>query len=351
MTAPVPKVSVIMAVYNERPYLEKAVQSVLDQTFGDFEFIIVNDGSTDGSKEVLERFEQNSARIRLIHQENRGLIASVNRGLELAKGQYIARMDGDDICYPERFERQVRFLDSSPEVGILGTQIEKIDADGEVREDWKWSLPTDPEVISWRLLFNTCLCNPSVMMRRSILESLGGYARWATYVEDYELFTRAVLQTRLANLPDTLLKFRRHEGSVTVKRREEQIRTSAKAAIALHQAILGSSVSEQNVRFLVWMDIKDLEQAIQETRAEDFVSIHKYLRSLYKAYIRRFTITESNVLVLRRALRKLDTIAGQIYNHKELGGSLLYRCRSLSIVSGREVFPLVWQLLKSRISQ
>jgi glycosyltransferase involved in cell wall biosynthesis len=114
-----------MAVYNERPYLGEAVQSVIDQTFTDFEFIITNDGSTDGSKEVLERFEQSDDRICLVHRKNRGLIASLNRGLDMARGKYVARMDGDDISRPERFERQVSFLERNPEIGILCRQADE----------------------------------------------------------------------------------------------------------------------------------------------------------------------------------------------------------------------------------
>lgn len=352
MVSRAPTVSVVMAVYNERPYLEKAVQSVLDQTFDDFEFIIVNDGSTDGSTEVLDRFEQRDDRIHLVHQENRGLIASLNKGIGRAKGKYIARMDGDDISHPERFERQVSFLEENPEIGILGTQADKIDAEGNVRKEWTRSNPTDPDVVSWQLLFHTCFYHPTVMARRSVLEDLGGYAEWATHVEDYELFTRALLKTRLTNLPDTLLKFRRHKGSVTVQRREEQIRRSAEAAAALHRAILGPSAEEEVTRFLVWVDTKGIERAVQETEVMDLASVHERLRDLYRACASQFFADGSNIQVQRQALRKLDTVANQVMKDDRWTGpveAMLYKLRSSSILSPSDVVPLVWKVFRSRV--
>lgn len=349
MASPAPEVSVVMAVYNERPYLKKSIQSVLDQTFGDFEFIIVNDGSTDGSKEVLDQFEQSDDRIRLVHQENRGIVASSNRGLGMARGKYIARMDGDDINLPERFERQVNFLEVNPEVGIVGTQIERIDADGDVKEDWERSFPTDPEVVSWRLLFYNCLCHASMMARRSVLEDLGGYAEWATHAEDYELFTRAVLRTRLMNLNDTLFRRRWHGGSVTVNRQIEQIQRAAEAADALHRAILEMPPEKQNAKFLVWMQARDIERAIQETAVEDFASVHEHLRSLYRACARRFFTDESNTQVQRRALRKLDTVANQVVEAEGKAEGMLHKLRSWSILSSSDVVPLVWRVFLSRL--
>lgn len=340
-----------MAVYNERPYLEKAVQSVLDQTFDDFEFIIVNDGSTDGSKAVLDRFEQNDDRIRLVHQENRGLIASLNRGIDMAEGKYIARMDGDDISHPERFGQQVRFLEDNPEIGILGTQAGKIDAEGNVREGWKRSLPTDSDAATWRLLFNSCFCHPTVMMRHSVAENLGGYAEWAEVAEDYELFSRAVLQTQLVNLPDTLLKHRRHEASVAVENRKQNISRCAEVAARLHHAILGSSSAEEIARFLVWMERKGLMSAIEETEFRDFSRVHEHLCSLYTTCACRFFANKSNTQVQRRALRKLDTVANQIGEAEGMVEGMLYKLRSWSIISGRDFLSVAWQVLKVRLTK
>ena len=349
MVSPAPKVSVVMAVYNERPYLGTAVQSILDQTFEDFEFLIVNDGSTDGSKKVLEEFGQSDDRIRLVHQENQGLIASLNRGLGMARGKYVARMDGDDISHPERFGRQVQFLNDSPEVGIVGTQANKIDAKGNLRVDWKRSLPTDPDVVIWRLLFNVCFCHPTVMMRRSVLEDLGGYAEWAVGAEDYELFTRAVLNTRLVNLPETLLEHRRHENSVSVKNREEYTQKCIQAATPLHRAILGTSVDERITGFLVLMERKTLGTAVEETGVRDYTRVHKYLRSLYEKCADRYFRDGSNVQVLRRVLRRLDSIANQITKEDGLIKGTFYKFRLWSVVTRGDIFPLLSTVLRPKI--
>ena len=300
-------VSVVMAVYNERPYLQEAVQSILDQTFEDFEFIIINDGSTDGSKEVLECFADRDDRIRLAHQENKGLIASLNRGLDMARGQYIARMDGDDISHPERLEKQVDFLNANSEIGILGTQIEWINSEGETIGSW--SAPADPDLIAWKLLFNTCLDHPTILARKSLLLNLGGYAEWTLHAEDYELWTRAVRKSRLASLPGTLLKHRQHDGSITVKRRREQIQMVCRAAANLHQELLRGSFDEEVTHFLVWAEIKGISEAITETNVCHLSRVQTYLRRLYAAYTETLCSGNLNTQVRRRALAKLQSFA------------------------------------------
>jgi len=338
-----------MSVYNELPYLERAVRSILNQTYEDFEFIIVNDGSTDGSKKALEQYANSDDRIQLVHQENRGLPASLNRGLEMARGRYIARMDADDISYPGRFEHQVQFLNANPQVGIVGTRIEKMDSEGQVR--WKWSPPTDPDTIAWRLFFDTCFCHPTIMARRSLLQELGGYAEWAEVGQDYELWTRAVLKTRLANLPSRLYKARRHAGSATVNDRRKQIETWSKAVAPLHRAVLGNSADDQMASFLLWMETSGVEKAVRETGIKDFCSVHEYLRALYKSCIHQLFVGGSNIQVLRRALRKLDTIADQVLKAGKWRAGMMCKLQSWSIVSTGEVFPLAWRVLRSRIDR
>jgi glycosyltransferase involved in cell wall biosynthesis len=290
-----PLVSVVMAVYNERPYVKEAVQSILRQTLSDFECMIVNDGSTDGTREVLERLADRDDRIRLIHQENLGLPTAVNRGLEETRGTYVARMVGDDISRPERPDRQVQFLSSHPEVGVVGTSAEYVDAEGEATGT-TWHPPTDPDLISWKLLFNTCLCNPSTMIRRNLFDKVGDYACWAWPSEDYEWWTRACRVSRLTNLPSTLLKLRRHEGSVSVSERRKQIRKCAKAASNFHRALLGKEAENQMSAFLVWMSIEGIDQAIEETDIQDLSAAHEYLRALHRTHVRNVLSGGRNVV-------------------------------------------------------
>ncbi|HAS7841575.1 TPA: glycosyltransferase family 2 protein, partial [Vibrio cholerae] len=139
-----PKISVVMSVYNGEKYLGEAIDSILKQTFSDFEFIIINDGSTDKTLEIIKSYMKKDDRIVLVSRENKGLIVSLNEGLDLAKGQYIARMDADDISIKSRFEKQIEFLDSNPDIGVCGTWVEVF---GENIKSKKWKMPTqDPDL-------------------------------------------------------------------------------------------------------------------------------------------------------------------------------------------------------------
>jgi glycosyltransferase involved in cell wall biosynthesis len=305
-----------MSVYNGRRYVAGAVQSVLNQSFGDFEFILIDDGSTDGSAAVMKRLADADDRIRLVHQSNQGLTASLNRGLRMARGTYIARMDDDDLTHPERFERQVRFLNAHPEVGIVGTRLQFIDAGGRVLGEW--SVPSDPADIAWRLLFNTCLCHPSIMVRRRLFDTLGGYAEWATTAQDYELFSRAVLETQLANLPDILHWKRRCESNITAQRRDEQVRVCCRASASLHRILLGPQADTTLSHFVTWMEVHGTERAIAETGCEDMVAVHDYVQALYEAYREQLLNERTCIAARHNAFLKLRHLAGRIATRQDV---------------------------------
>lgn len=223
----VPKIGVVMPVYNARAHLEESLNSLLGQTFQDFEIIALDDGSTDGSLDMLAKFSaQNKGKIRIYaSKSNQGVTRTLNRGLLIARSQYVARMDADDVSLPERFEKQVNYLDAHPEVGILGTRFWSMDEELK-RVTWENNVPTDPDEVARTMLEHCCLGHPTVMMRRRVVEVLGGYDeddRCKT-VEDYEFWLRALREFRVANLPDFLLKYREHEGQVTKVSSEMQKR-------------------------------------------------------------------------------------------------------------------------------
>ncbi|MFX0070553.1 MAG: glycosyltransferase, partial [Candidatus Hermodarchaeota archaeon] len=199
-----PQVTVLMPVYNGEKFLSEAIESILHQTFTDFEFLIINDGSTDQSVQIIEKY--NDPRIRLIHnQKNLGLSSTLNRGLDLAQGQYIARMDCDDISHPERLKKQVEFMDSRPETGVCGTWIEII---GE-KCGKTWKPPTNYEEIKISLLFDTALVHSSVMIRKSKFREYNLYYNPDFLIaQDFELWSRCSNYFPLANLPEVLLKYR-----------------------------------------------------------------------------------------------------------------------------------------------
>lgn len=208
-----PKVTVLMAVYNGERYLREAIESILAQTFQDFEFLIINDGSTDNSREVILSYED--PRIRLVDNEvHLGLTPSLNKGLRLAKGELVARQDADDISEPERLAMQVTFLETHPEVGLLGTWYRKIDAQGTLIGNR--SLPCDYTEIRWSLLFFCPFVHSSVMVRKSvILRQVGFYNEALVYAADYELWYRIAHHIPVANLNKYLVRLRINPYSMT----------------------------------------------------------------------------------------------------------------------------------------
>ena len=197
-----PKVTVLMPVYNGEKYLCEAIESILNQTFTDFEFLIIDDGSTDRSVEIIKSYDD--PRIRLeVNVSNLKLSKALNKGLDIACGEYVARMDCDDISLPDRLYKQVTFMDNHPEVGICGTWVETFgDLCGYFLRH-----PADPETIKAKLFFDSYLAHPTVIMR---LASLNKYClRYANlFAEDYGLWVKASFLFPLANIPEVLLKYR-----------------------------------------------------------------------------------------------------------------------------------------------
>jgi glycosyltransferase involved in cell wall biosynthesis len=207
-----PKISVVMPVYNGEAYLQEAIDSVLQQTFREFEFIIINDGSTDGTAAILARYEKIDHRITVLQQENRGLISALNRGCRLASAKYIARMDADDVCLPERFARQWKYIEGHPQIGIVGTWIRNI-KNGVVATDW--CPPTNSKLLKWTHFFGVCVSHPTVLMRTEVIKRLDFYRHGTVHVEDVDLWLRASYVTEFGNIPEVLLKYRESSGSVT----------------------------------------------------------------------------------------------------------------------------------------
>jgi len=204
-----PKISVIMSVYNSEKYLREAIESVLNQTFTDFEFIIVNDGSTDNSPKIIK--SHNDERIRIINNEkNIGLTKSLNKALKQGKGEYIARQDADDVSLPNRFEMQVKYLESHPEVVLLGTSFYLIDETGEITK--KYVVLAKPTIKD--LIKENQFSHGSVMVKKEIVDKLGGYNELFRYSQDYELWLRIAECYEVRNLRQILYKLRSHNENI-----------------------------------------------------------------------------------------------------------------------------------------
>jgi len=216
------KVTVLMAVYNGEKYLRESIDSILNQTFTNFEFLIINDGSTDKTLEILKSYSD--LRIKIINnKENIGLIKSLNKGLKIAKGKYIARMDADDISEPERFEKQVEFLNTNPSIGVVGINSIVIDEEGNIVS--KLARPISHNKIIAKILSENQMVHSSLMLRKNLLEKYGYYNEEAILVEDYELLLRLFTVTKLANLPNYLHQWRKNPTGISFSNRQIQITT------------------------------------------------------------------------------------------------------------------------------
>lgn len=217
---PPPTVSVNLTVYNGEQYLTQAIDSILNQTFDDFEFIIINDGSTDGTGDILAGYDD--PHLRIVTQANQGIPRSRNRAGNLSRGRYIAVMDGDDVSFPTRLERQVAFLDTHHKVGVVGSACRVVDELN--RREWEQWVPLSDEELRRALIRGNPFVHTSVMMRKSVLRAVGGYNEAYPYLLDYELWVRLATHTRLANLPEVLVMHRHHWGTVSTTRDTELLR-------------------------------------------------------------------------------------------------------------------------------
>lgn len=222
----VPRVSVLMAVRDGIQYLDAAVQSILTQSFEGFEFVIVDDGSSDGTTSRLEEWLKEDPRIRVFNRPAEGHFQALNHGLSQCRGEYVARMDADDIALPERLALQVEFLDRTHETVVVGGQTWAIDEDADIM--FAIRCPTDSVAIEQSLLSGcNCMSHPTVMMRKSVVLQAGGYGDDSPS-EDYGLWLRMMELGALSNLPQFVLHYRLHAESSRVAKHALQQQISSR---------------------------------------------------------------------------------------------------------------------------
>lgn len=249
-----PKISVILPVYNCEKYLKQSIESVLTQTFTDFELIIINDGSIDGSEGIIKSFSDERI-VYVKNETNLKLIASLNKGIKIARGEYIARMDADDISHKDRFACQFKYLEQHKDIGICSTWARIIDNDGKVTGRIK--NPTSPNIIDCSLLFTCPLLHPSIMGRSDVFKQFR-YSKEALHIEDMELWSRMSINgVRMANISKYLINYRWHEDNVSV---------------------INDTFQNESKRAILKPRVEELfERAI----TEDEMDLHEYSFSLY----------------------------------------------------------------------
>jgi glycosyltransferase involved in cell wall biosynthesis len=282
-----PAVSIVMACRNAERFLASSVESILNQTCADFEFILIDDASDDPSGELLAEYARHDARIVLSRNEsNLGLTQSLNLGLERARGIYIARMDADDIAMPTRIERQRQYLDAHPKVFLVGTAYEYIDEAGNTLGPH--TPPTAPPRVAKTLPRTNCIAHPSILFRN------GTGLRYRSkflYAQDYDLYLRLLSEGKtLANLEEPLLRYRQHAESVTLSQAAKQALFADKAR-AFHR----QRISEGQDSYGTWDPRSITDRDL--TRSDDPV----VLRAEIKASLSLKRYTEARALIRRHA--------------------------------------------------
>jgi hypothetical protein len=234
--AKTPSVTVLMSVFNGEEFLRKAVDSILSQTYADFELLVIDDCSTDHSAEILRSYAD--PRLRVVRNEqNIGLTASLNHGLRLSRGELIARQDADDVSHATRLERQVGFLKQNPHIALLGAQVRIINETGSVLNPMGLYRCASEQGVVWQLLFGNPFVHSTVMFRRAAIVDVGGYDESLRYSQDIELWSRVLVNHRGTNLRETLLDYRTHPSSI-VNQRGSEVLESRRHNLRLNQDIL-----------------------------------------------------------------------------------------------------------------
>lgn len=283
-----PRVSILMPVYNAAAYVREAIRGLQAQTFSDFEVVVVDDGSTDPTAAILREEARRDSRVRLLsHDRNRGLPTALNLAADVAQGEWLARQDADDISEPHRLERQVAFLTSHEEVGVVGGQMHEIDAGGQLRGTYR--TPLSHGMIVWSELFGRAFAHPTVMMRRRVLSFAPLYDPVWKDAEDVDLWIRLTGRTRFANLPDVLCRYRVHAESVTRRRRSERNDAAWVRRYCFACEILG-----RRVPWTLWMGWRRVLVGGGRISPRDQRRLVALLRNLFEALCSRGWIPEED---------------------------------------------------------
>lgn len=306
-----PAVSVLMPVYNSERFLREALESVIGQSLTSFELIVIDDGSTDGSASILKTYRDH--RIKVIrHSVNQGLSSALNRGLEVCVGEFIARMDADDVAMPNRLARQVGFLQEHPETGVTGSFCEVIDSGG--LRIGTMSLPVTDLAIRWSSLLASPFAHPSTMIRRDVLERHQlRFDPTLLVAADYDLWTRLLRYTRGANLDEPLLRYRIHNESQTTQHRKTQLANRDRIALR--------TIGEQFPRLRITLpEVSQLRHLFSGGREQppDGFKRRSELVSLYLDLWRAFAQNHRGEALLRELQRKEALRTARVLLHRPL---------------------------------
>ncbi|MGC8559500.1 MAG: glycosyltransferase [Phycisphaerae bacterium] len=242
---PEPPVSVLLPVFNAAEFLSAAIDSITAQSLADIQIVIINDGSTDGSTDILKDYARQDSRIEVHQRPNRGLVATLNEGIDLCHGEFIARMDADDISLPQRLEKQLHHMRSHPQTVAMGTAIEYLATRGPTGVNSRQ--PTDADTILNLLPRKNCISHPTVMMRKSSVQAVGGYRGVYLHAEDYDLWLQLARCGDLENLPEPLVQYRVHSDQISARHLRIQALSIAAARLGTKPELLPAAIGDRAI--------------------------------------------------------------------------------------------------------
>ncbi len=243
----VPPITFLLPVYNGEKYLAETLQSIVNQSFTDFETLIINDGSKDKTQYIIEQFQKIDPRIKSISRENRGLIATLNEGLDLIQSPYIARIDADDLCHRQRLELQFKFMEANPQVGVCGSNI-KFFGDSS----FDFNFPTSNEELKAMLIYRPSFAHPAVMLRKKIMNiNKLYYDKNFVDCEDYKLWLDMADVTQFGSLPYNLLFYRKHGESISDRSKIQENGAQLIRQIALQKAGFSSEITHFHLNLCI----------------------------------------------------------------------------------------------------
>lgn len=334
-----PLVSVIMPVFHHEQYIQEAIDSIINQTYRKFELLILVDDPSDKTQKILDEYEKTDERIKVFYDSHLGLINSLNKGIRLAQGKYIARMDADDICLPKRFQRQVEYLESNNGITLLGTGAYLINCDDKLLQIIR--PPIKPYIIRWHLIFSNCFIHSSVFFKRDEAACLGYYRNGANYVEDYDFWSRICDVYDVANLQEVLMINRIRENSVSSQYSTNQIENGARVSYTNIIKYLGTGVSPGLVT--------NVHSMLAGNTKMDKINLENTLQLLSDITEKFIEVNDLN----RRETQQLDRYLAEYY--------ILIAKASWGILSTLETFKVLslamkhnpfipYQILTSKIS-
>ena len=335
-----PKVTVITTTYNGARFLATTIESILNQSFEDFEYVIVDDASTDASQEIINSYQKEDHRILSItNPTNLGPPGALNKALDFARGEYIAILDHDDLALPERLERQVAFLDANPQIGVLGCQMRFIDEEGEDIGDFRFS--TNPIEAHWLLLFGVSLLHSTFLYRHSLIYKAGGYSEQHDYMCDYELLVRMAEHCQITNLSDVLVYYRSSPSQISARFRKPQ-----SGQVVLFQYAIQKRWLNLQPDLSAFSALHNWVGGLLPSTKEEFVKAMEYLEMLFAQYCANFVHSdEAYKIISHSCSRRWLRMAHHAYeDHRTISKACWQKVKDLDPLILRR--QSTWDLLR-----